>query len=179
VFDISSDVPVKKLHRWSAENLPMPGGWQTYRCDRCPLIFELGGFTAWDEAGVVYSETTQLACTSCGTMHRLSEENGVCHGTALSGPVRTSRMVKIQDGWGKEFEHEEWFNEADWLSMGDHPGGKNAISQLACTYCHQVGQMVSLRDFLYPDGYQPNVSRREQCPICLGPMECIGISDAI
>jgi hypothetical protein len=29
----------------------MPGGWETYRCDRRPLTIELGGSTWWDESG--------------------------------------------------------------------------------------------------------------------------------
>ena len=74
----------------------MAGGWQTYRCDRCPLVLELGGSTCWDESGVVYAETVQIACGGCGTMHRITQERGACRVTALPGPVRAARSEMLR-----------------------------------------------------------------------------------
>jgi hypothetical protein len=57
----------------------MAGGWQTYRCDRWPLVLELGGLTGWDrQAGVVYRAVVQVACGGYGTTHRITEERGAC-----------------------------------------------------------------------------------------------------
>jgi hypothetical protein len=86
----------------------MSGGWQTYRCERCPLTIELGGSTWWDEAGVVYSETVQIACAACGTIHRVTEERGECRVTALSGPVREARTETLRDITGEKVEVSVW-----------------------------------------------------------------------
>jgi hypothetical protein len=157
----------------------MGGNWETYRCGRCPLIIELGGYAAWDETGVVFAETVQVACAACGTMHRISEERGVRRVTALPGPVRAMRMVTAQDISGEEIETEVWSEEDDWLTVGQHPGGVDALDWLTCSHCGRAGQMLTHENFLYPGGYVAGAARREECPLCLGPMECIAVTDAI
>jgi hypothetical protein len=157
----------------------MAGGWQTYRCDRCPLVIELGGYTRADLSGVVDSQTAQVACAACGTMHRITEECGVCRVAALPGPVRSARTVRRRDITGQEIETEEWVAENDWQPVGRHARGIGAVAQLPCNCCGRVGQMLSLERFLYPGGYQAGSPRREACPVCLGPMACIAITEAI
>jgi len=152
------------------------GGWETYRCDRCPLVLELGGYTAWDDAGLVLEVTTQLACAGCGTMHRLIQQGGVCQVVAIRGPVRTARIVTERDCTGEEFEHEVWVAEDDWQPVGQCQGGVGAVGQLTCSYCARVGQMLSHEDFTYPGGYAAGAICREQCPVCRGPMEGISIT---
>lgn len=143
----------------------MPGGWQTYRCERCPLVLEVGGSTWWDEAGVVYSETIQCACGKCGTLHRITDERGTCRVTALAGPLRVPRLVTIQEISGELQEIEEWLTETDWQLVGPFPAGLEAREQLPCHFCGCIGFLGKVRP--------------ETCPVCLGPMECIGITDAI
>ena len=157
----------------------MGGQWETYRCDRCPLTLELGGWTAWDESGVVCVDAVQVACTACGTMHRIVEEHGVCYVTALLGPVRYARTVKLRDCCGEEFETEEWTAEPDWQRVSLWPRGISPINSLPCTHCGQVGRMVNLEQFIYPGGYSPDAIKDPKCPLCQGPVECIAISDAI
>jgi hypothetical protein len=157
----------------------MPGAWQTYRCDRCPLILEFGESVCWDESGVVYTETVQVACAACGTMHRITEERGVCRVTGLPGPVRAARVVTLRDLAGEEFESQEWVAESDWRPVGPHSGGIGAVNQLPCSHCGRVGRMLSHESFLYPGGYVAGAARREECPVCHGPMECIALTDAI
>jgi hypothetical protein len=157
----------------------MSGGWQTYRCDRCPLVIELGGSTCWDEAGVVYAQTDQLACAACGTMHRIIEERGASRVTALPGPVRTARTETLRDIAGEEHEVEFWVVEADWQPIGPHPGGIGALDQLSCSSCGRVGRMLTHESFLYPGGRAAGAARREECPVCRGPMECVAVTDSI
>jgi len=157
----------------------MPGAWQSYRCDRCPLMLELGGLTSVDDRGVVYADTVQIACAACGTLHRVTRERGHCRVSALPGPVRAARTVTRRDVAGEEFETEEWIAESDWQPVGRHPGGIGAIGQLRCSNCGRMGLMLSLERFLYPGGYVAGAPRREECPVCRGPMQCIAITDAI
>jgi hypothetical protein len=157
----------------------MAGGWRTYRCDRCPLVIELGGYTCWRESGVMHSETAQVACAGCGTMHRITEERGVCRVTALPGPVRCAQTVLRRDITGEEIETEEWFAENDWQAVGRCAGGIAGVGQLPCNCCGRVGRMLSLESFLYPGGYKAGSPRREECPVCLGPMECVAVTEAI
>lgn len=157
----------------------MGGGWQTYRCDRCPLVIELGGSVFWNEAAVVCSETVQVACAGCGTLHRVTRKRDDCRVTALAGPVRSARTVIERDISGEECEIEQWFTEDDWRPVGALPGGFEALGQIACRHCGRVGQMLSHQAFLYPGGYVRGASRREECPVCRGPMECCRVTDAI
>jgi hypothetical protein len=157
----------------------MPGGWQTYRCDSCPLIIELGGTTLWDEHGVVFEEGFQVVCAGCGTLHRLTERDGICRVTALPGPIRAARTVTLIDIAGEPVEIEQWFAEADWQPRGEHAGGINGLAQFACTHCSQVGKMLTYDVFRYPGGDSRSRERLEKCPLCHGPTECIAVTDAV
>ena len=156
----------------------MGGGWQTYRCERCPVTIELGGATWWDEAGVVYSETVQVACSVCGTMHRITEERGECRVTALPGPVRVARTETRRDVSGEEHEVERWVAEGDWQLVGPFAGGIAAVAELPCSHCGQSAGMVTLEGFKLPFDIAM-AGGREKCSVCHGPMDCIGVSDAI
>jgi hypothetical protein len=155
----------------------MAGGWETYRCDRCPLTIELGGST-WCEAGVVYSDTTQVACGACGTLHRVTEERGECRVTALPGPVRVARTEVLRDVSGEEHQVEYWVAEGDWQSVGPYAGGIAAVAGLPCSHCGRAAGMLTLGDVKLPFSVAM-AGGREKCPVCRGPMECIGVSDAI
>lgn len=150
----------------------------TYRCEGCPLTIELGGFTYWEETGVVVSDTSQVACAACGTLHRITKERNAWKVTSLPGPIRTTRPATVRDTWDNAFEVEQWFSEDDWHEVAQFPPGFNA-DLLACGKCALVGQMLSLADFLYPEGYVPGASRVALCPLCHRPMQCIAVSDAI
>lgn len=156
----------------------MGGGWQTYRCERCPLTIELGGSTWWDEAGVVYSETVQVACGVCGTMHRITEERGECRITALPGPVRVAHTETLRDVSGEEHQVERWVTEGDWQLVGPFAGGIAAVAELPCSHCGQATGMLTLGNFKLPF-HVAMAGGREQCSVCHGPMDCIGVSDAI
>ena len=86
------------------------------------------------------------------------------------------RAVMLRDISGEEFESWECAAENDWRAIAPYPAGIRALAQLPCSYCRGVGRMISLGDFLYPDGYKKDTARREQCPLCEGPMECIAIT---
>ena len=73
----------------------MPGGTYLYRCDRCPLILELGGGTGWGDDGAIYLEEVQVACGACGTMHRLTERDGTCR--LPEGTFDTGRLAILSD----------------------------------------------------------------------------------
>jgi hypothetical protein len=139
----------------------MGGQWQTYRCVRCPLVIELGGNVCWDESGVVYLETIQVACAGCGTMHRITEERGACRITARPGPARSAHRVRLPDITGEEIEIEEWFAEPDWQPVGSCAGGIKAVGQLPCSCCGRDSRMLSHEGFLYPGGYKIGAPRRE------------------
>src|SRR5262245_6745173 len=98
-----------------------------YFCERCPLAFEIGGYLFWSLDG----RREQAVCRACGTMHRLTEENGVCQIAALPGPVRSLPLVKKVDTTGYEYEDYEWPAE-QWEPVGEHPGGIDALGQLTC-----------------------------------------------
>ena len=158
----------------------MPGGTQAYRCDRCPLIVELGGGVALDDDGVVHSEMTQVACAACGTMHRLTEERGVCTVTAMPGPVRDTHPVPYHDATAYTAESIEWATEDEWRPVGPHPGGFAALDQLACSHCGEAGRMWTLGMLRDAIGYNnPNAPQREFCLVCGGTAEGFSISDWI
>src|SRR5215212_7008556 len=121
----------------------MPGGTYLYRCDRCPLVFEVGGGVAWDDHGVVYLEHLWVACGACGTMHRLTEQAGACRVLAFPGPVRGMRAVTVPDGSGGTYETEELAVEGEPREVGEVPDGLAALGRLACDHCGQVGRMVT------------------------------------
>lgn len=151
-------------------------GWQTYRCESCLLVLELGGYTAWDEAGVVYLDSIQLACAGCGTMHRLTEKDNLCQVTALRGPIRALRTRMLLDCMGEEHESWELAAEDEWQPVGQHPEGIGAVGQLPCSHCGRVGLMLTHEAFLYPNGYVRGAPRRERCPVCQCRMECIRVT---
>ena len=156
----------------------MAGGWETYRCDRCPLTIELGGSTLWDEAGVVYSQTEQVACRSCGTLHRVKVTGQESRVTALPGPVRVARTEAVRDVCGEEHQLEYWVAEGDWQASGSFVGGLAAVAELPCRYCGRAAGMVTYSVFKLPFDVAM-AGGRPECPVCRGPMECIGVSDAI
>src|SRR5260221_3884861 len=130
----------------------MPGGWQTYRCDRCPLVIELGSSEIWDDRCVAIEEQIQVACAGCRTLHRLTERDDICRVTALAGPIRAACTVTLIDIAGEPVEVEQWFAETDWQPRGEHAGGLGALAQLACTHCARVGNMLTYEAFRYPGG---------------------------
>jgi hypothetical protein len=136
-----------------------------YICDRCPLAFEIGGYHYWD----LDSHCEQAVCRGCGTMHRLVEKQRICQVLALPGPIRSLPLVTYRTAFGDETQVYAWpFTEADWQPVGIHPGGIEALGQLACSRCDQIGRMQSLELPRHPDGNW--VSFREICPLCGGPM---------
>ena len=151
----------------------MPGGTYLYRCDRCPLIFEVGGGVAWNARGVVYLEQLWVACGACGTMHRLMEQAGVCHVHAFPGPVRRMRAVTLPDGGGGMYETEEFAIEGEPRDIGELSGGLAALGRLACGHCGEVGWMLTADELRGPDGRY----READCPMCGGPLEGFGVSD--
>jgi hypothetical protein len=151
----------------------MPGGTYLYRCDRCPLILELGGGTAWGDDGAVYLEEVLVACGACGTMHRLTERDGTCRVTAFPGPVRAMRTVTVRDVCGDEVETSEWAVEGGLRAVGDHPGGIAALGRLPCSHCVQVGRMVTSADLRDPAGRY----RQADCPVCSQPLDGFGVTD--
>ena len=158
----------------------MPGGTQAYRCDRCPLIVELGGGIAWDDEGVVYSEMIQVACAACGTMHRLTEERGVCTVTAMPGPVRDTRPFRYNDTTAETVESIVWATEDEWRPVGPHPGGLAALAQFPCSHCGEAGRMWTLEMLRDAIGYgNPNATPRVICLVCGGPAEGFSVSDWI
>ena len=144
-----------------------------YRCDRCPLIIEVGGGVAWRADGTVYLEHLWVACGACGTMHRLTEHAGVCRVVAFPGPVRGMRAVTVPDGGGGTYETEELAVEGDPRDIGELAGGLAALGRLACGHCGQVGRMVTSEDLRGPDDRY----RVADCPVCGRPLEGFGVSD--
>jgi hypothetical protein len=153
----------------------MAGGTYIYRCDRCPLVLEVGGYCSFDGD---YAQS-QVVCAACGTLHRLTQERGACQVTALPGPVRAMQTVTVREVGGEEVETWVVAAEADWRLVGGHPGGITALSRLECSHCRQIGRMVSNEKLFYPDGYTPGAARREDCPVCGQPMDCIGVTDSL
>ena len=101
----------------------MPGGTYLYRCDRCPLIIEVGGGVAWRADGTVYLEHLWVACGACGTMHRLTEQAGVCRVLAFPGPVRGMRAVTVPDGFGETSRRRSWRSRATRGTSANCPAG--------------------------------------------------------
>jgi hypothetical protein len=153
----------------------MPGGTYLYRCDRCPLIFELGGGTAWRDDGVVYLKELWVACGACGTMHRLTERDGTCRVLAFPGPVRGTRAVTIRNACGDAVETSELAVEGDLRDVGTLPGGLAALARLSCGHCGQVGRMVTSAELRDPAGRY----REVDCPVCSQPLDGFGLSDWI
>jgi DNA-directed RNA polymerase subunit RPC12/RpoP len=165
------------------------GVMRGYHCKRCSLAFEIGGYVFWELDG----QLEQTVCRACGTMHRLTERDGTCEVTALSGPVRGQPLIRKTAEWyaahydvqtlaqlarqgvntrpqpGEESTEVAWpFTDKDWEPVGQHPGGIAALGQLACTRCGAAGQMQSLTFPPHPDGFW--LSFRDVCPLCDGPM---------
>jgi hypothetical protein len=153
----------------------MPGGTYLYRCDQCPLIFEVGGGTTWGDGGVVYLEHLWVACGACGTMHRLTERGGTCRVVAFPGPVRGMRALTLPDGSGNTYETEELAVEGGLRDVGDLAGGIAALGRLSCGHCGRVGRMVTAADLRDPAGRY----RQAGCPVCGQPLDGFGLSDWI
>ena len=156
----------------------MGGGWQTYRCDRCPLTLVLGGAAWWDEAGTVYARQAQVACAACGTLHRVTADTGGCRVDALPGPLRVARTEVLRDMAGVDHEVAFWVAEGDWQPGGPHPDGLAALDRLPCRHCGQADGMLTLSGFKLPFEVA-RAGGREACPVCRGPVNCIAVSDAI
>ena len=155
------------------------GGSNTYLCERCPLVFELGGHTAFDGRRVI-SDMTQLVCGACGTMHQLTEKPGLpCEVSALAGPVRATRTVTVLDVGGAPVESMDWVTAGEWEAVGPHPGGIKDIAGFPCRHCGRAGRMVSLEMLNYPGGYVRGAERQEFCPVCGDPLFLLAISDTI
>ena len=153
----------------------MPGGTYLYRCDRCPLICEVGGGVAWGDDGKVTLEELWVACGACGTMHRLTERAGTCRVFAFPGPVRRMRAVTVPDGSGNTYETEELAVEGEPRDVGELAGGIAALDGLSCGHCGQVGRMVTAADLRDSAGRY----READCPVCGQPLEGFGLSDWI
>jgi hypothetical protein len=137
---------------------------RAFRCDRCPLVFEVGRYVFWDLTG----QREQVVCTSCGTMHRLEEQHGVCRVLALTGPVRQLLLVKRVDATGFEYEDYEWpYSPDDWREVG-RAADPTALERLACSRCGAAGTLVSLEWPRDADGNWPVFG--ERCPLCGGPL---------
>jgi hypothetical protein len=105
-------------------------------------------------------------------MHRLHEDREGCRVTALPCPVRTLRRVTRLTSSGQEYQPYEWpFIEEEWELVGEHPGGIEALGELACSHCAAIGRMQSLELPPHPDGCWP--AFREVCPLCSGPRPCV------
>jgi hypothetical protein len=155
------------------------GGFNAYHCQRCPLVFELGGHAAFDGRRVT-SDMKQVVCGACGTMHRLTERLGQpCEVAALAGPIRGTRTVIVHDVAGDPVETTEWATEDEWRPIGPHPGGIKDLAGFPCGHCGRAGRMVSLATLLYPGGFAPGVERQENCPVCGEALWLLSISDTI
>ncbi len=143
----------------------------TYACERCPLIIELGGYNTWDDAGNLELRFVQVVCRSCGTMHRLLGKNDSHQVFALRGPVRAARPVTSRNVWGDTFETHEWDSESEWLHIGLFSGGFAGINEHSCSCCGKPGQMMSLAELLHPNGYVKNPSNQAKCPVCRDEMK--------
>jgi ribosomal protein S27AE len=151
----------------------MPGGSYSYRCDRCPLVIEVGGGVAWDDTGKVVLEHLWVACGACGTMHRLLEQDGVCRVSVFPGPVRGMRAATVPDGFGGEVETSEFAVDGEVREVGELPGGLAALDRLACGHCGQTGRMVRCADLRAPGGGY----REAPCPVCGNPLDGFGLSE--
>jgi hypothetical protein len=156
----------------------MPGSDVTYRCDRCPLIFEVGESVAWDDTGTWFRQV-QVVCGACGTMHRVTEERGRCQVTALAGPVRRTRAVMLRDVAGAEWPTEEWDIDPDWRAGAKHSDGIKAIDRLACNRCGQVGRMVRWDRLSSVPAEAGQTDPPAACPVCAAPLAVVSISDSI
>jgi hypothetical protein len=153
----------------------MPGGSYSYRCDACPLLIEVGGGVAWDDDGRVVSELLMVACGACGTMHRLTEQDGTCRVSVFPGPVRGMKTVKRSNGLGDEYDSYEWDVDGEVRDVGELPGGLKALGRLACGHCGVAGRMVTSADLRAPGGGY----REAPCPVCGSTLDGFGLSDWI
>ena len=133
-----------------------------------------GGSPGGDD-GAVYLEHLWVACGACGTMHRLTERDGVCRVTAFPGPVRGMRAVTVRDVGGDEVETPELAVDGDLRAAGDLPGGIAALERLPCGHCGQVGRMVTSEQLRDPAGRY----RQADCPVCGQPLDGFGVTDWI
>ena len=97
------------------------GGTNTYLCERCPLIIELGGHTSFNGRRVTF-DMTQVVCAACGTMHRLTERRVPVSGVRPPGPVGRPAVTFLGVG-GDPVETIEWAREDEWVPIGPHPAG--------------------------------------------------------
>lgn len=153
----------------------MSGEIRAYVCGNCPLVLELGGYTALNADGTIQSHVLQGACASCGTLHRLDERYDAL--ASLAGPLRKSGTVTVRDVSGEEFDTRRWVMESDWQPAGRHAGGVD--SPFSCTCCGRVGRMLLLKDLLCPQGVPVKDLRRVNCPVCQSTMDCVGLTDMI
>jgi hypothetical protein len=73
---------------------------------------------------------------------------------------------------------EYWVAEGDWQAIGPFAGGIAAAVELPCSHCGRAAGMQPLAGFKLPFHVAMSEGRPE-CLVCRGPMECIGVGDAI
>jgi hypothetical protein len=120
-------------------------------------------------------ELSYVVCGACGTMHQMTDEEGICQVIAFPGPVRAQRMVSVRDVGGDLIETPEWDVTGEMLPSREHPGGIAALDQFACVHCGQKGRMLTVKDLRAPAGRY----REAECPVCKAPLEGVGVSDWI
>lgn len=135
-------------------------GWIVgYICECCPLAFEAGEHAYWSQPG----ERVSVVCGSCGTMHRLETERGVCSVWALPAPVQSLPLVTRDSAWGNggQIEDYEWpFAASDWRIVTELTPGV-AWGSIACARCKVVGRLTTLEQIK---------AGNERCPVCSEPL---------
>jgi hypothetical protein len=126
-----------------------------YKCDRCPIAFEVGDYAYWSLTG----KCVKAVCGRCGTMHRLESERGVSRVLALPGPIRSLPLVTRPSGWGDgtQVTDYEWpFAKTDWQVVAELPADAE-LGSVACGRCGVLGCLVCQEEIN---------AGGERCPVC-------------